>query len=278
MTFLSDVIYGLIGKTGFVVAIPVLLYLFVIHAFSGNKPIRVRTISLSAFVLICGCISHLVLNPQGLPSGFGFIQELFIGGADGTTGGLICGCLAIVMKLLCGPIISYIVLVLTGLVLFLAGMQITIPSIIRAIRNRPRPEFEDIPEPREEPAAVVVNHIANKRIEYLERRRKIAEETQYEGVDFEDVKITNIPVETTPKQGKLDAIISQIDADVDVPVAISNTTEGTDYTSDPEILPIGKSDKTVATEMPPLDMDTVQDPIPTAEQKVSVAKEEVTHG
>ncbi len=275
MAFLCNFIHGLIGKTGFVVAIPVLLYLFIIHAFSGNKPIRVRTISLSAFVLICGCISHLVLNPQGLPSGFGFVQELYIGGADGTTGGLICGCLAILIKLLCGPIISYILLVLAGLILFLAGMQITIPSIIRAVKNRPRLEFEDIPEIREEPAAVVVNHIANKRIEYLERRRKMAEEVHAEVAEHEE-EVIDIPVTSAPKQGKLDAIMSQIDADVDDPVAVSNTSSEAHYEAEPEILPIGKTQKTIPAQMPPLDVDEVQEPIPTTEQKAFVVKEKVT--
>ena len=44
LTFLENVIHGLIGRTGFIVSVPVLIYLFIIHAFSGKRPIKLRTI------------------------------------------------------------------------------------------------------------------------------------------------------------------------------------------------------------------------------------------
>ena len=257
LAFLSNFIHGLIGKTGFVVAIPVLLYLFIIHAFSGKRPIRMRTICLVAFILLCGSLAHLVIDPQGLPSGFSFVQEMYIGGADGTTGGLVCGCLAILVKLLCGPIISYIVLVVAGLILLLGGMQITIPSIIRAFKNRPRPEFEEVVEPREEPAAVVVNHIANKRIEYLERRRQMAEHEK-ENTHPEIEMVTPAPVASNPQ--KLDDIMSQIDADVDDPVVASGDTV-VEPSSNSEIIPVVKKPVEPATsEMPPLVLEEIEEP------------------
>ena len=163
---ISKFIHGLIGRVGFVVIIPVLLYIFFIHAFSGDRPIKLRTICLCLFTLFCGCISHLMLDPQGLPSGTALLSELYAGGVVNTTGGLLCGGVAMLIKWLCGPVIPYILLILAALLCLLGGMQITIPSIIRAIQNRPRPDWEDdVKEERQEPATVVVNHIANKRIE-----------------------------------------------------------------------------------------------------------------
>ena len=271
LAFLNNLIHGLIGKTGFVVAIPALLYIFIIHAFSGKRPIKARTIFLVSFVLTCGCIAHLAINPQGLPSGFAFVQELYIGGTDGTTGGLLCGCIAILIKLLCGPIVSYIVLVIAGLILLLGGMQITIPSIIRAIKNRPRPEFEDVPETREEPAAVVVNHIANKRIAYLERQRLLAEQARLE--EEEAVAATAVP----QKKEKLNEIISQIDADVEDPVAAAATNTPAQDHVDPEIIPISNKplEKAPAV-MPPLETDETFETTPVKEALSSVAKEKVT--
>ncbi len=272
LAFLNNLIHGLIGKTGFVVAIPALLYIFIIHASSGKRPIKARTIFLISFTLVCGCIAHLALNPQALPSGFAFVQELYIGGSDGTTGGLLCGCIAMLVKLLCGPIVSYIVLVIAGLILLLGGMQITIPSIIRAFKNRPRPEFEDVPEPREEPAAVVINHLANKRIAYLERRRQMAEQARLKEDDAVE------PVETPQKnKEKLEDIISQIDADVEDPVAVAGTAAATQEYSDPEIIPISnKPFDEVPAVMPKLDIEEVAEPTPTEEVLSSVAKEKVT--
>ncbi len=159
---LNDLLHGLIGRAGLVVCIPVLLYLFFIHAFSGKRPIRMRTVCLLVFVLLCGCITHLILDPKGQPDGIGLLGELFTGGIDGTTGGLLCGGIAMLIKWLCGPVISYVVLIIAGILTLLAGMQITVPSIIRAIKNRPRPEWEnEEAEERQEPATIVVNQVGS---------------------------------------------------------------------------------------------------------------------
>ena len=45
-------VLGLIGKVGFYVSIPALLYLFVIQAFSGRHPVLMRSICLMVFVLM----------------------------------------------------------------------------------------------------------------------------------------------------------------------------------------------------------------------------------
>lgn len=173
----NSLICGFVGKAAFTVSIPILLYLFLIHAFSGKRPIKMRTICLAGFVFACGCISHLVVDQGALPGGFSLLSELYLGGIAGTTGGLLCGGFAMLMRMLFGTILSYIILVVGSLLMLLGGMQITIPSIIRAIKDRPRANWDADEEHEEfqDPAAVVVNHIANKRIEYLERRRQQAE-------------------------------------------------------------------------------------------------------
>ena len=274
MALLNDFIHGLFGRVGFVAAIPVLLYLFVIHAFSGKRPIRMRTITLSIFVIVCGCISHLILDADGLPGGFSLLKELYLGGIDGTTGGLLCGGFAMLVELLCGTIISYIILVIGGILLLLSGMQITIPSIIRAVKNRPRPDFEDIPVEREEPAAVVVNHIANKRIAYLERRRQALEEIQSD--ENQEISPSVEPLSTPSDTKKLNAIMRQIDGDVEEPVTAANTEGVIEHAADREIIPVSRKKETVPAEMPPLVSTEEPADLPTIEQKASVAKETVS--
>ena len=276
ITLLSEFLHGLIGRVGFVVAIPVLLYLFIIHAFSGERPVRMRTCCLLSFVLLCGCITHLALDPKGLPSGFAYVSELYHGGSDGSTGGVLCGGLATIIKLLCGPIISYIVLIVAALFTLLGGMQITIPSIIRAIQNRPRPDWvDDIPEERQEPAAVVVNHIANKRIEYMERRRQQNELTDDVPEQTQPVvrKRSIVPAEP---DSRADAIMRQIDSDVEDPVAIANGP--TVPVSDPEIIPVAeKKSATIPVNMPPFVADDELPEAPAFEQeKIEIKKEKVT--
>ena len=215
-------VVGLIGNIGFYVAIPALLYLFAIQAFSGKRPIILRSICLIVFVLLCGCISQLHLPAENLPEGFAILPALYDGAMDGNTAGLICGGFALVMKLLCGSVLSYIIFIVAALLTFLASCQITIPSIVRAIQNRPRADWEDDEiEEVEEPAAVVVNHIANKRIAYVENKRKLqAERAQI------DVPVDEEPVlpPTGPKRKisrEVNDFMNQVDSDVESPVAVA---------------------------------------------------------
>ena len=172
-----DFIQGLFGNVAFYISIPVLLWLFIIHAFSGKKPITMQTVCLIAFVLICGCMTHLMLKTPEIGKGWQFIADLYKGGIQGVTGGVVCGSIAMLMKLLLGKVISVIILGLCAVLTVLGALNITIPSILRAIENRPRGDWEeDEEEQSQEPAAVVVNHIANKHIEHVENRRRVKDE------------------------------------------------------------------------------------------------------
>ena len=172
---ISNILFGLFGQVGFLVAIPSLLYLFLIHAFSGKRPVKMRTICLCVFVLSCGCIAHLSLNPEYLSASFKLLGELYIGGVNAATGGVVCGGIAMLLESLIGRVLSYIVLIIVAVFTLLGAMQITIPSIIRAVKNRPRAEWEEEEKPEPpEPAAVVVNHLATKRIAHIEQRRNKA--------------------------------------------------------------------------------------------------------
>ena len=77
ITLFESVILGLIGRTSLVVSIPVLLYLFIIHAFSGRRPIKFRTVCLLIFVFLCGCLSHLNDVPSSLPNLFTLVSGLY---------------------------------------------------------------------------------------------------------------------------------------------------------------------------------------------------------
>ncbi len=216
--FLS-LVMGLIGKIGFYVAIPALLYLFVIFTFSGKRPVIMRSVCLICFVLICGCFSQLFMDSAGLPAGFALIGELFNGGYEGYTAGLICGGIGMLFALLFKGG-AYVILVIAGLLTLLASFQITIPSIIRAIQNRPRADWENEElEEVEEPAAVVVNHLANKRIEYVENKRRQKEERAQIDIPVDDEPVKPVNAPKRPLSRKANDFMSQIDGDVETPVA-----------------------------------------------------------
>jgi len=214
---LKTAMYGLFGPVGFVIQIPALLYLFIIHAFSNKRPVKMRTICMIAFVLCCGAIYHMAVTQFDKLN----LTELYEGGIDETAGGVLCGGLAMLLSMLIGKVLTWIVLILSTILTLLGGMQITIPSIIRAIQERPRADWETEEVERPEPATLVVNHIANKRIAYKEQQRNRAQQ-EAEAV--------------TPRfaEDKASEIIRQLDQDVDTPVVTGNASDSAETL--PEIL------------------------------------------
>jgi len=284
---MGDFVHGLVGRAGFIVSIPALLYLFYIHAFSGKRPILMRTICLISFVLICGCISHLSLKTANLSAGIELLGELYVGGVSGETGGLLCGGIAMLLHWLCGSVISFIVLIIAAVFTLLGGMQITIPSIIRAVQNRPRVEWEeDEKDTQQEPAAVVVNHIANKRIEHMERRRTRAEEMAAVPVPQEP----DLPAAATPQakpadppaNKKVSEIMRQIDGDVEMPVAAAGGADSVipkqaPAVSEPVLKPV-KLEESIPVEMPAFERGEFKEaePVKLPETPVTVRKVKVT--
>ena len=237
----QSILFGLIGKVGFYFSIPALLYLFVILVSSGKQPVRMRCFSLISFVLLCGCIFHLVVNNQTFIGGIMIVGDLYTSGLDGYGGGIICGLIAMLVRWACGDVISYILFGLAAIFTLLAAMNITIPSIIRAIKNRPRDDWdaEDFEEIRPEPAAVVVNHIANKRIEQKRQRRE-AQQMAFEDLEvIDEVTIPVVierpepkrapkaqpqpqqPVKDLASDNKVNDMLSQIEPDIENPVAVA---------------------------------------------------------
>ena len=223
---LYTIVLGLIGRVGFYIAIPALLYLFLIHAFSGNRPVIMRTVCLISFVLICGSIHHLSLDKDLSKNIFKMIGELCSRGISGDSGGLLCGLVAELLSWLCNDVISYIILIVAAVFTLLGSMQITIPSLVRAVENRPRADWEseEARAAQPEPAAIVVNHLATKRIEYVENRRRAKEEKANIDIPLEgeSVKKAKPKTKLSPKAKDMLRQIEDIDEPVDaaeIPVA-----------------------------------------------------------
>ena len=206
-----DVCFGLFGEVSFYISIPAFLYLFFIHAFSGKRPVTMRTVCLVCFVLICGCIAHLTYQLENMPKDISLIAELYQTGRDSQSGGVVCGLVAMLVYRLCHTYISYILFIIAAILTLLASMQITIPSIVRAIQNRPRADWEEEERntPKPEPAELVVNHIATKRIEHKENQR-MKQAAKSESAHQAD------------SQNRASDIMRQINCDMDTPVTAAS--------------------------------------------------------
>ena len=189
LKIIQSVVLGLVGQAGFYFAIPGLLYLFVIHTFGRKNAPTMRSVCTLIFVFLCGCIYHLAVQEQELSTGFALIADLYTGGAAGSTGGVLCGGAAMLLRWLCGKTLAFVFCVVFAVLTLLGAMNITIPSIIRAIANRPKDDYAE-EEDYIDPATVVVNNIANKQIA-RKRQRREQQQTQRAG--------ENVPAETAPE-------------------------------------------------------------------------------
>ena len=172
LKFVQAIVLGLIGQGGFYFSIPALLYLFILNTFLRKKGARMRSVCIVLFVFLCGAIFHLSMPTKLMAQGIAMLPDLYMGGIEGSTGGVLCGGLAVIMRWSCGKPISFLILILGAVLTLLGAMQITIPSIIRAIINRPREDWDEDEDDYIEPAAIVVNHIANKKIEQKRQQRE----------------------------------------------------------------------------------------------------------
>ena len=264
-------ILAVFGPVAYYVSIPALLYLFFIHAFSGKRPVLMRSICLGCFVLICGIFQQVVLltgtDVKVIPS----FAELWHGGIAGTHAGVLCGGLGSILRWAMGPVIPYIILIVAGILTLLASMQITVLGIIRAVKNRPRADWEVEEETEQEeeaePAALVVNHIANKRIEYIEKRRE-QEILQEEAQQKKPAK-------------KAEDLMRQIDMDVEAPVTAAEK-HVTEQTVDSIFSPVGATVKKktltedIPRHMPVLDMEDVAADIGAAVEQMQQEEEKAS--
>ena len=218
---IRPLLMGLFGKTAFYFSIPALLYIFVILVSSGKQPVRMRCFCLIAFVLFCGCFYHLLTNGESFAESTNLIGDLYRTGREGVSGGVICGGLSMLVCWAFGEILSVIVFLGGAVMTLLGSMKITVPSVVRAIRERPRDdwEYDDYEDVRPEPAALVVNHIANKHIEYKHRRKQRMDEMeQMELDDFEQRSLFSPMPQKTEKKNRAQDLMSQIDGEVSEPV------------------------------------------------------------
>ncbi len=163
---------GMIGY-GFYL-LPVALVLnFVVLLLHGGKPVRMRVLSAFGLVIVISAIVHVFACGVDYKWGFSMLGTLYRGGRDMVCGGLLGGLLAEVLIAMLSRVGAAIVLILLALVLLIMAMNMTVVSLIRAIENRPRPEPEEDeePEPEVDTATALVNKMAYRHIERVERRR-----------------------------------------------------------------------------------------------------------
>ena len=169
---LESLVSGLVGRAGFYLSPLLLGFLFYLLVFPRKKTILWRCLAVMAFWIGVGAVAQQFCRMETLPAGIGMVAELYRRGMVGQSGGVLGGLVGLLFFKAVGKVLSVIFLLPLLLLALLGAFDITIPGIVRAIRDLPRPERPEPERPREEPAVRVVNHLANKRMDYVEQTRK----------------------------------------------------------------------------------------------------------
>jgi len=167
---LCSLFKGLIGA-GFYVLPFSFLMAFLILLLHNGRPVRMRLTCTFLLAVTIGALVHLVASHAQIAWRFAMLGELYRGGVAGTAGGAVAGLLAMLLKAVISKVGAVIVFLVLFFVELLGALNMTVSSVIAAIRNRPRLTYD---EPEEEPvdrAAAIVNHVANKHIARAEKKR-----------------------------------------------------------------------------------------------------------
>ena len=188
ITFVVDLIRGLIGA-GIYVMPAALVLDFVILLFHDGRPVRLRVTCTMAVALCVGILAHLWGSAARIDWGFTMVGELWRSGVARESGGLLAGFLAMFLELIISQIGAVLLTVLLLVLSLLASLNMTVASLYRAIKDRPRPEYDPPVKEHRDAAEVLVEHVAQKQIQRAERRRS-------------DIADYDLPVDDPPAKPK----------------------------------------------------------------------------
>ncbi len=164
------VMRGLFGAAGFYIIPFSLFVVSVILMLHRSRPVKARIVCAMMMVVCIGSLAHL-MSGSALTWTKGLLAELWHGGVNAETGGLLCGLISMALEACLSKIGAAIILTGALIVCILYALNMTIPSIVKAIQNRPRLEPEEPEAPEQDRAAAIVNHVAQRRIDRIQQKR-----------------------------------------------------------------------------------------------------------
>ena len=191
---LATLCRGLIGA-GFYILPFAFLMGFLILLLHDGRPVALRVTCTFLVAVLIGSLVQLV-GGSNVEWSQNVIENLWDGGIAGTSGGVVAGGVALVLELVVSRVGAVILCVVGILLALITSLNMTVKGIILAIRNRPKLEYEPPKREHADPAEKLVNHVAERHIEQVERRRAKAS-------DFDlPVDEPPLPVTEPKKKGR----------------------------------------------------------------------------
>lgn len=172
ISFYRDLLRGLIGA-GYYWMPPMLLLASFALVFHHGRPVLARVLCILLMPLIFGSFAHLIIRSSDYEWSFLSLLELFHSGVSGNSGGMLSGFAAEALAAVISTVGAGIFFFVASVLMLLRGFNMTISSIARAIKERPRPTYELDDEDKlpPDPAKKIVNHVAQKQIDRRQRKR-----------------------------------------------------------------------------------------------------------
>ncbi len=173
LLFVQKVLRGLGGKSGAVLTPLLFFALFMLQGFFWREYLIRRSVCASLACLHVSATAHMFATGGKWPVTFEGFLNLYTQGAEGTGGGFLGGLLCGLFRLM-GKTFGTILLIFLGILCLLCVVDITVHSLLLAVRDRPRAPREQ-EKPHKDHAKAVVDHISNKHIEHVQRKKNIAD-------------------------------------------------------------------------------------------------------
>ena len=168
LDLMTSVFRGLIGA-GFYILPFSFIMSFLILILHDGRPVALRVTCTFLTAMLIGSLVQLVGGKFDADWDWSVISALWDGGIDGTAGGVLAGGIASLLEALISRIGAAAVVIVGMLLSLITSLNMTVASIVTAIRNRPRTEYAEPQREHKDPAQVLVDTVANKHIEHVQR-------------------------------------------------------------------------------------------------------------
>ena len=165
---LTSLFRGLIGA-GFYILPFSFIMSFLILILHDGRPVALRVTCTFLTAALIGSLVQLVGGKFAAEWDWSVISALWDGGIDGTAGGVLAGGLASLLEALISRVGAVAVVIIGMLLSLITSLNMTVSSIVTAIKNRPRAEYAEPQREHKDPAQVLVDTVANKHIEHVQR-------------------------------------------------------------------------------------------------------------
>lgn len=168
LNLLTSVFRGLIGAGFYILPFSFIMSFLILFLHDG-RPVALRVTCTFLTAALIGSLVQLVGGKFDASGDWSVIAALWAGGIDGTAGGVLAGGFASLLEALISRIGAVAVVIIGMLLSLITSLNMTVSSIVTAIKNRPRVEYAEPQREHKDPAQVIVDTVANKHIEHVQR-------------------------------------------------------------------------------------------------------------